>query len=96
MTKEMNQVKILEKHFNNYLEIIDAMLLLKLKRWRKNKSKELKTLPYLILHDKDLIAVVKAKPKDVVGFLNIKGFGFYKTFEYGEEIISIVNKKYLQ
>ncbi len=89
----MYKVKILETYFSNYEEIMDTMILLKLKTWRKKKSKEMRLPAFLILLDIDLINLVKSKPKTIIELLDVKGFGASKTIKHGDDIISMINRK---
>ncbi|MFN8284103.1 MAG: HRDC domain-containing protein [Chitinophagales bacterium] len=92
MNNEFNQVRILEKHFKNYFQIMDAMILLKLKRWRIEKAKEVKLPAFYILHNTDLIEIVRRKPRSIEDLKMVKGFGKMRILKYGDDIISMLNK----
>jgi len=62
-----------------------------LKLWRTEKAQQLMLPPYIICHNSELIAIAIKKPQTLKDFKTIKGFGENKTFNYGDEIISVLN-----
>ncbi|HSD09099.1 HRDC domain-containing protein [Flavobacterium sp.] len=62
-----------------------------LKLWRSEKAQQLMLPPYIICHNSELISIALKKPQTLKDFKMIKGFGENKTFNYGDEIISVLN-----
>lgn len=90
MEIQMKYAKLLENNFRCYKDVKDAVLLLKLKRWRKKIAEQKKVLAFMILHDKHLCAVVHLKPTSIQALKMIKGFGDKNVCSYGEVILSII------
>ena len=63
----------------------------KLKEWRFQKCQKLRLLPYMILTNKTLEEISSKKPNTKNDLLKIKGLGYQKLKNYGEEILKIVS-----
>ncbi len=59
--------------------------------WRRSKAEELDVKPFMVLHQKTLVAIVEARPKTEAELLKIDGIGPTKARLYGTEILDIVN-----
>ena len=59
--------------------------------WRRSKAEELDVKPFMVLHQKTLVAIVEARPKTEAELLKIDGIGLTKARLYGTEILDIVN-----
>jgi ATP-dependent DNA helicase RecQ len=92
MEIQMKHAKLLENNFRCYQDVKDAVLLLKLKRWRKKIAEQKKVFAFMILHDKYLCAVAYLKPTTMQALKMIKGFGDKNTDSYGNDIITIVKQ----
>ncbi|HEU4913996.1 MAG TPA: HRDC domain-containing protein [Candidatus Saccharimonadales bacterium] len=71
---------------------VDEGLLAKLKAWRAKLAAEKSVPPYVIAHDKSLIAVASLKPVDEKQLLDVPGFGSAKVEKYGPDIFGIVQE----
>ena len=60
-----------------------------LKKWRYDRSKKEGVPPYILLTNKELAAVVKAKPQSLGELEKINGIGKGKMEKYGEDILAI-------
>lgn len=67
----------------------------KIKSWRWKRANELRVPAFFILHNRVLIEICKALPKDIDSLKRIKGMGEKKLNSYGNEIIAII-KEYLR
>ncbi|HRH57594.1 MAG TPA: HRDC domain-containing protein [Chitinophagales bacterium] len=92
MEIQIKHAKLLERNFSNYSEIIDTMLLLRLKRWRLSLAKQKNVPAYLILHNKDLYMIVKAKPKSLDALSDLEGFGKKRVELYGKIILELIQQ----
>lgn len=68
---------------------IDAGLLVKLKKWRTERSKSDSMPAYIIAHDSLLEAIATKKPQTESQLLSINGMGPAKLAKYGPEILQI-------
>lgn len=96
MIVEIKHAKILERNFTCYQEIVDAMLLLRLRRWRLNLANSQNVPAFRILHNSQLYSIVKIKPKTITEFTKIKGFGSKTIEKYGNHLIMNINKHFEQ
>jgi len=73
-------------------EIAHPILFEQLKKWRSKKSAIIGTEPYMILHQKALVALVVFLPVTESQLKSIKGIG-KRTFEkYGQELINMISE----
>ncbi|MGD6777024.1 HRDC domain-containing protein [Sutcliffiella horikoshii] len=63
-----------------------------LTEYRRTRSKELDVKPYYIYTNKTMEAILEQKPTTIKALLEIEGIGAKKAEEFGEGIISILNK----
>ena len=67
----------------------DEALVLKLRGWRSLEAKRLGVPTFLILHDKTLTAVARARPGTPNQLLAVNGFGPAKVEKFGEAILQL-------
>lgn len=82
-TPEVIKLTDEEKHF-----------LLRLKELRKNLADKNGVPVYVVATNKELLGVVKNKPKTLESLKNIDGFGKRKLEKYGKDLIQLVNNYY--
>ncbi len=92
MDIQIKHAKLLERNFSNYNEIIDSMILLRLKRWRLTCAKQKNVPAFIILHNKDLYMIVKSKPDSLEALSNLEGFGNKRVEQYGEKILELIEQ----
>ena len=63
-----------------------------IKKYRYNKSKEEGKKAYLLFNNNTLDLLVKERPKTKEELLKIQGFGPVKVEQYGDDLLSIINK----
>ncbi|MBA3259019.1 MAG: ATP-dependent DNA helicase RecQ [Gemmatimonadales bacterium] len=68
----------------------DPQLLARLKGWRSDEARRRSVPPYVIFHDRTLIAVAAARPGALDDLARIKGVGPAKLAAYGEELLRLV------
>jgi ATP-dependent DNA helicase RecQ len=68
----------------------DQKLLARLKSWRTKESHRRGVPPYVIFHDKTLVAIATVRPQDRESLLHIKGLGPAKLDQYGDTVLEIV------
>lgn len=84
-----------EKYSANDVEELnsdESKILESLKIWRSEKAREQRLPSYFIATNKELISVAKFRPLKKEELKEIKGFGKHKIENYGEEIISIIDR----
>ena len=64
-----------------------------LKEYRLKKSREENLKPYMVFSDKTLEDLVVKRPKTLDDLLKVEGFGTFKANKYGEDILSIFERK---
>jgi superfamily II DNA helicase RecQ len=62
-----------------------------LKIWRNNLATKLGRQAFFICYNSHLISITKVKPKNIEELKMINNFGVFRTNNYGDEIISILN-----
>lgn len=62
-----------------------------LKTWRLEKARERKVSPFIVFTNKELEAIIQAKPENINHLTSIPGIGSVKRDLYGEDIIRIIN-----
>lgn len=65
-------------------------LLKALREYRTTLSKKKKIPPFVIFHDATLHDLVRKKPKDTAGLLEINGIGKKKAQQYGNDILKVI------
>lgn len=61
-----------------------------LRKWRREKARELDLSAYIILTNKVLLAISNLSPVTEEDLMSIKGFGFNQLDRFGNEILDIV------
>ena len=61
-----------------------------LRAWRTERSRRDKVPPYIVLHDRTLVAIAAARPGSLRQLLRIDGIGPTKLDLYGDEIVAVV------
>ena len=59
-----------------------------LRAWRTERSRRDKIPPFIVMHDRTLLAVAAAKPASLVALRQVEGIGPAKLELYGEEILA--------
>jgi DNA helicase II / ATP-dependent DNA helicase PcrA len=69
---------------------IDEDLLLRLKAWRLEVSKEQKVPAYVVFTDNTLVAIAELLPDDEKALVAIPGIGARKLEQYGPDVLALV------
>ncbi|NLV81088.1 MAG: ATP-dependent DNA helicase UvrD2 [Rhodococcus sp.] len=69
---------------------LDEDLLVALKHWRRDRSKELKVPAYVVFSDNTLVAIAEQQPSDDRELVAIPGIGAKKLEQYGAEVLALV------
>ena len=64
-----------------------------LREWRLAEARRRAIAPFIILHDRTLMAIAAARPRSTSELLGVPGIGPGKASEYGEAIISVVRDR---
>jgi len=64
-----------------------------LKKYRLEKSKQLKIKSYLIFNNEEMVNLIAQNPKTKEELLKVKGFGQVKVEKYGDDILKILRGK---
>ena len=73
------------------LTVEEKKIYFALKKWRSDKAQQLLLPHYMICHNSELVSIAIQKPQTLEDFKNVKGFGENKTYNYGDDIISLLN-----
>jgi superfamily II DNA helicase RecQ len=65
----------------------------RIREWRAAEAKRLKVPAYVVLHDRTLAALARARPKNPRELLGIDGIGPAKVERFGEEILRLCAEK---
>jgi ATP-dependent DNA helicase RecQ len=71
------------------LTAADEALAARLKEWRAAEAKQLRVPAYIVLHDRTLTAIARAKPTNPRQLLDVEGMGPAKAERYGEAILKL-------
>jgi DNA helicase-2/ATP-dependent DNA helicase PcrA len=71
---------------------VDAGAEQALRAWRTERSRRDKVPPFIVLHDRTLLAIAGAQPSSLVELRRIDGIGPTKLDLYGEEILAILTE----
>lgn len=77
---------------NQDQDITQTPIYQELREYRLEKSREEKIKPYVIFSNKQLEALVMARPKIIEDLYKVPGFGDKRVSSYGEEILSVIKK----
>jgi DNA helicase-2/ATP-dependent DNA helicase PcrA len=69
---------------------LDEELLVALKEWRRERSKELKVPAYVVFSDNTLVAIAEQQPRDDRALVSIPGIGAKKLEQYGADVLALV------
>ncbi len=61
----------------------------KLKKWRADEAKRLQVPVFLVMHDRTLIALAAARPRNPRELLEIEGIGPTKVERFGEQLLQL-------
>ena len=61
-----------------------------LREWRLAEARRRAIAPFIILHDRTLMAIAAVRPRSTGELLGVPGIGPAKAAEYGEAIVSVV------
>ncbi|MEO8226500.1 MAG: ATP-dependent DNA helicase RecQ [Gemmatimonadota bacterium] len=68
----------------------DPALVSRLKTWRTEEARRKSVPPYVIFHDKTLVAIAAARPSSRDGLLRVKGMGDAKLDAYGSALLDLL------
>ncbi len=60
-----------------------------LREWRRETAKTAGVPPYVVFHDRTLIAIAERNPADTEDLAEISGFGEKKLAQYGAEVLAV-------
>lgn len=90
-TKAKTQKKKAETVYRDTpLTAADSILLERLRKFRRETADRRGVPPYVIFSDATMREIVKARPRDMIALLNVRGIGEEKASRYGTSIIGIV------
>jgi ATP-dependent DNA helicase RecQ len=69
----------------------DPELLARLKAWRTQEARRRSLPPYVILHDRTLVAIAAARPADAGELARIKGIGPAKLEAYADALLRLMS-----
>jgi ribonuclease D len=61
-----------------------------LRAWRLAEARRRAIAPFIILHDRTLMAIAAARPRSTAELRAVAGIGPGKAAEYGDAIVSLV------
>ena len=67
----------------------DEALAARLRAWRMAEAKRLGVPPFLVLHDRAVIALAKARPANPAQLMAVVGIGPGKAEKFGETILEL-------
>jgi ATP-dependent DNA helicase RecQ len=70
---------------------VDPELLTRLKAWRTEEARRRSLPPYVILHDRTLVAIAAARPADAGELARIKGIGPAKLAAYADTLLGLMS-----
>ncbi|MBI2297362.1 MAG: HRDC domain-containing protein, partial [Armatimonadetes bacterium] len=76
----------------NELTPAEAELFERLRRWRAEKSREYGIAPFMVLSDRTLRAICRARPVSASDLLTIPGIGPQKADGYGREVLELIER----
>jgi DNA helicase-2/ATP-dependent DNA helicase PcrA len=62
----------------------------RLRAWRRERAGADGVPPYVVFHDKTLVAIAEARPRSAAALLEIDGVGPAKIERYGDEVLEVV------
>lgn len=88
--EEVRLEEDIDEHMNEHMN--QESLLIELKAYRLQKSREEKIKPYYLYNDAQLAELVERMPKSVEELKTISGFGEVKAGKYGADLIQILDE----
>jgi len=70
--------------------VADENLVEALKHWRRAEASRRNVPPYVILHDKTLMALSATKPQTADALLDVPGLGPAKVAQYGDALLQVI------
>jgi len=64
-----------------------------LREWRLDEARRRAIAPFIILHDRTLMAIATARPRSTAELLDVPGIGPSKAAEYGDAIVALVRPR---
>jgi ATP-dependent DNA helicase RecQ len=61
-----------------------------LRAWRLGEARQRAVPPFVVLHDRTLLAIAASQPRSIAELLDVPGIGPAKVATYGEAILSVV------
>jgi DNA excision repair protein ERCC-2 len=77
---------------SDYIPGEDKPLYDALRRWRMQKAREKRIVPYRVITNRTIKSILIQKPKDVDELGEVKGLGPHKIKEFGEELLAQVTE----
>lgn len=68
----------------------DQATIAALREWRLDEARRRAIAPFIILHDRTLMAIAAARPRSTAELLAVPGIGPGKAAEYGDAIVSLI------
>lgn len=68
----------------------DQATVVALREWRLAEARRRAIAPFIILHDRTLMAIAATRPQSTTALLAVPGIGPAKAAEYGEAIVAVV------
>ena len=62
-----------------------------LRAWRRERSRPDKVPPFIVLHDRTLLAIAAARPASLVALRQVDGIGPTKLELYGDDVLALVS-----
>jgi DNA helicase-2/ATP-dependent DNA helicase PcrA len=63
-----------------------------LRAWRTERARKDSMPPYIVLHDRTLVAIAAAQPTSLVALRQVEGIGPAKLELYGDDILAVIEK----
>ena len=73
---------------------VDEALLTALKHWRREQAREQGVPPYVVFHDRTLMALAAQQPRDCDALSRISGIGAAKLERYGEGLLTVLRNRH--
>ena len=73
---------------------VDDDLLVALKAWRLDKSRELSVPAFVVFTDNTLVAIAEQRPTDTRALVAIAGIGAKKLERFGEDVLNVVRSQH--
>jgi ATP-dependent DNA helicase RecQ len=74
-------------------ESADPELLAALKAWRLEQARQQRLPPYVVFHDRTLVAIAERRPACLDELAGLTGIGNAKLASYGEAVLEVVRRQ---